>query len=356
MDFSLDDLQRDIAALAARILRAHCTPERLKVLEAEAHRLDTALWAQLADAGLTAVGLPEELGGTGLGFLETCLVLEEAGKAVAPVPLAGHACGLMALAAGGARERAAAIAAGGGWLAASSRRDAGNTLRFRDGRLQGTIGLVEYAEGSAALLLPARVDDGWRLVLVDPDAGGVGFEQQVSTALVPCARVTCNGTPAGVVGDAALPDWLHERLVVAGCALQTGVVDESLAISTRYVAEREQFGQKIGSFQSVNHRMADAFIDLMNLRLITQAAASLLDRQPLATLDVLAAQAWAADAGHRVLASCQHVHGGMGHDRDYVLWRYALAARHHELLHGGASASLAALGEAVAREPAAAVI
>ena len=83
-------------------------------------------------------------------------------------------------------------------------------------------------------------------------------------------------------------------------------------MSTRYVSEREQFGAKIGSFQSVSHRMADTWIDLMNLRLLGHSAAAMLDRQALATLEVLSAQAWSAEAGHRISASCQHVHGGMG--------------------------------------------
>jgi alkylation response protein AidB-like acyl-CoA dehydrogenase len=121
-----------------------------------------------------------------------------------------------------------------------------------------------------------------------------------------------------LLDDDGRVEWLNERLMVATCAVQTGVLEEMLAMTTRYVAGRERFGAPIGSFQSVSHRLADA--------------------------------------GHRVSASCQHVHGGIGHDRDYPLWRYAIRARHNELLHGGASQAQAALGAAIARAPAAAAL
>ena len=356
MDFSLDELQRELVDLARQVLRRGTTPERLAGIEASGERLDRTLWRELVEAGLGAVGLAESAGGPGLGFFETCLVLEEAGRCVAPVPIAAHACGLLALQEAGANDAIASVTADGGWLAASARHDTGNTLQLTAGGLRGTLSLIPHAAGSRALLVPARCDGEWRLVLLDTDAAGLRLEPQLSTSLEPCARLQADGVAARPIGTPALLPWLAERLSVAACALQAGVVAEALDMSTRYVAEREQFGVKIGSFQSVNHRLADCFIDLMNLRLLVQAAASRLDREARATLDVLAARNWSAEAGHRVLASCQHVHGGIGHDRSYGLWRYALAARHLELLHGGCSATIAALGAEIARDPAAAIL
>ncbi len=144
--------------------------------------------------------------------------------------------------------------------------------------------------------------------------------------------------------------------MVASVAAQVGVLEEAIAMTTRHVSQREQFGVKIGSFQSVSHRMADAWIDLMNLRLMARSTASTLDRDASATLDVLGTQLWCAEAGHRVMASCQHVHGGMGHDRSYPLWRYALLARQNEMAHAGHSACLAQLGAESARAPARALL
>ena len=356
MDFALDELQTDLVTLAERLLRRGTDTARLAELERGGTRQDSVLWQELHAAGLTAVGVPEALGGTGLGFFEHCLISEQAGKTVAPVPLAGHGAGLMALLHAGLGEHAAAIVAGGGWLAVSSRRDGGNTLREADGLLTGELGSITWASGATRWLVPARAEDGdWRLCLVIPQAPGVALDAQANTALEPSARLRLARTPCLPVGDAGLPEWLHHRLVVASAAVQVGVLEETITMTTRYVSEREQFGVKIASFQSVAHRLADAWIDLMNLRVLARSTASALDRGPLATLDVLSTQFWCAEAGHRVMASCQHVHGGMGHDRSYPLWRYALLARQNEMAHGGHSACLAELGAEIARAPATAV-
>lgn len=357
MDFALDELQTELATLAERILRRGASTARLAELESTGSRLDATLWQELGAAGLTAVGVPASLGGAELGFFENCLVLEQVGRCVAPVPLASHGAGLMALHRAGLGDRAATIVSGGGWLAATSRRDGGNMLAADRNLLHGDVAAVAYAQGADAWLLPARVADGsWGLFLVQSDAPGVTLEAQVNTAMEPAARLRFDGVPCVRVGDEGMPEWLHQRLVVASAAVQVGVLEEAIALTTRYVSEREQFGVKIGSFQSVSHRLSDAWIDLMNLRLLARSTASTLDRTSLATLDMLSTRFWCAEAGHRVMASCQHVHGGMGHDRDYPLWRYALLARQNEMAHAGHSACLAQLGAEIARAPALAAL
>src|SRR5208283_1024099 len=128
------------------------------------------------------------------------------------------------------------------------------------------------------------------------------------------------------------------------CALQLGDVYEAIRLTAAYVSEREVFSVKIGTFQAVSQRMADAYIDRMALQLMSRNAASVLARQEDATADVLAAKMLAGDVGHRVLASCQHVHGGIGHDRDYPLWRYAVAAKQNELAIASSGEATAMLG------------
>lgn len=355
MDFALNEIQQDLSQLAEKILREASTGERLQALEKSGQRLDAALWQQLIESGLTAVAIDEAHGGAGLGFFENCLVLQQMGKTVAAIPLPGHSVGALALQQAAAADALEALLSGSGWLATSVRTQ-GNALVASGDTLSGSVGTVPCAIGSQALLLPARRDGEWQLYLVATEQAGVTLQAQTSTGLEPQALVTLKGASARAIGDAGLLAALRERLVIATCAHQLGVLEETLEMTTRYVSEREQFGVKIGSFQAVSHRLADAWIDVMNLRLLTQSAAAMLDRQPLATLEVLSAQTWCADAGHRVLASCQHVHGGMGHDRDYPLWRYAVWARHNELAQGSASQATAALGAAIAREPAMAVL
>ena len=107
MDFSFTSDQQDLRELAAKILSDATTLERTKQVVAESDGFDRDLWAALADAGIVGISLPESVGGAGLGFLETCIVLEEVGRTAAPVPaLAVMALAGPALAEFGATDRA----------------------------------------------------------------------------------------------------------------------------------------------------------------------------------------------------------------------------------------------------------
>src|ERR1700722_16390052 len=87
MDFSLSEDQEAARELAATIMKDLSTPERLKVVEATESRFDEELWSKLAGAGLIGLSLPESAGGEGLGFLEACILAEQAGRSAAAIPL-----------------------------------------------------------------------------------------------------------------------------------------------------------------------------------------------------------------------------------------------------------------------------
>jgi alkylation response protein AidB-like acyl-CoA dehydrogenase len=123
-----------------------------------------------------------------------------------------------------------------------------------------------------------------------------------------------------------------------------------LSMTAAYTSQREQFGRPIATFQAVSHRAADAYIDVQNLRLATQQAASLLSAQLDATEAVTIAKIWACDVAHRVSQSAQHLHGGIGVDRDYPLFRFCLWAKQLELTLGGGNSYLTALGDAIAED------
>lgn len=355
MDFALNELQRELSELAGKILRDASSEQHLNDLETSGNRVDRQLWGQLRESGLTAIACAEEFGGAGLGFLDLCLVLEQVGKTVAAVPLMGHAIAALCLQQAGKGNELTAHLESASWLACSA-RTWGNSLQLVDGKMQGELAAIPYARDCEAMLVPVKVEGDWRVCLLPREQNQLMLSEQTATSLEPLAKLSASAAEVTVIGDASLLSWLRERLVVGACAMQTGVVDEAITMSKDYISEREQFGVKIGSFQSVSHRMADAWIDLANLRLITQSAAVMLEQQASAPLEVLSAQVWSAEAGHRVLASCQHVHGGMGHDRDYRLWRYAIWARNLELANGGAKQALGELGQVIANAPEAAFL
>jgi alkylation response protein AidB-like acyl-CoA dehydrogenase len=158
-----------------------------------------------------------------------------------------------------------------------------------------------------------------------------------------------------VADDARLPAdgvevvrWLHARALTALAALHVGVCDRALAITAAYTRERIQFGVPIGIFQAVQHREADAFIDLEAMRWTTWRAVLRLAEELPAEREARVAKFWAADAGPRIANAALHLHGGTGSDVDYPIHRYFLWSKALELALGGASAQLAALGADIA--------
>ena len=163
-----------------------------------------------------------------------------------------------------------------------------------------------------------------------------------------------------VDGDALLGDaqqgaeivaWTSDRLAAAVCATQTGVCEEALAITARYVSEREQFGSKLGTFQAVGQRVADAYIDTEAIRLTSLQATWRLSEGLEAHDELMTAKFWAAEGAQRVVHAAQHLHGGIGMDLDYPIHRYFRWAKVLELTLGGASPSLLRLGASLATQP-----
>jgi alkylation response protein AidB-like acyl-CoA dehydrogenase len=143
--------------------------------------------------------------------------------------------------------------------------------------------------------------------------------------------------------------WLHDRATVAVCATQVGVCERAIEITAGYARERVQFGVPIGSFQAVQHRMADCLIDLESMRWTAWRAISRLARGLPAEREAAVAKFWAAEGGSRIASASQHLHGGMGVDLDYPIHRYFLWSKSLELELGAATAQLVRLGGDLAR-------
>jgi alkylation response protein AidB-like acyl-CoA dehydrogenase len=221
--------------------------------------------------------------------------------------------------------------------------------------LTGTKVAVPFAAQSGRILMAARSDDGVAVVLVNPDAEGVSLKAMQVTTYEPQYEIVLDAVrvPASEIicphGGQGIMNWIAARTAVAICAHQLGATDHALRMAAAYTAQREQFDVPVATFQAVGHRMADCYIDVECLRLCTYQAVSLLDSEIDATTQVQIAKIWAGDTGHRVSYATQHVHGGMGIDRDYPLWRYCLWLRHNEMTLGGSSAHISALGARLAR-------
>jgi alkylation response protein AidB-like acyl-CoA dehydrogenase len=142
---------------------------------------------------------------------------------------------------------------------------------------------------------------------------------------------------------------LAQRAVVANCAICVGVAERALELTAAYTSERKQFERPLGTFQAVQQRAADAYIDVQAMRWTMWQAAWRISEGLDAEREVAIAKFWAAEGGQRVVSAAQHLHGGLGSDVDYPLFRYTLWAKDIELEFGAATPTLARMGEVLAR-------
>lgn len=357
VDFSFSEQEQAVADLSRQILGDLSTPERHKHLEADGLTHDDYVWGELCDAGLVGVSLPEECGGGGLGFLSTCLMLEEIGRTTTRVPFLTPVAA-MAVAEFDPDEDLLAEMATGSALVSPALvepgRDPGEPSATASASgerwaVSGTKEMVPFADQADCFLVPATTSHGVGLFLVHNKVPSVEVVPQEATSGLVEGKVVLVDAPADRLGSGAeAVDWLVQRCTAALSAVAVGVVTEALRLTAAYTSEREQFGRPIATFQAVGQRVGDAYIDTEAIRLTALQACWRLDQGLEASTEVAVAKYWAADGGQRVANAAQHLHGGMGVDRDYPLWRYYVWAKHLELSLGGSTAQLLRIGEALA--------
>src|SRR6266508_2449826 len=335
MDFTFTEEQDAVRNLAAQVFEGHAPAERVKEVERSEERVDRDLWRALADAGLLAIAIPEEHGGSGLGLVELCLVLEQQGRRVAPVPLWPNVVLTAALSETGVNDplqpQVTAAPDGDSW------------------RLDGHKPSVPAAHVADRVLVPASTrDGGLGVFLVDPAGPGVERTVAATTDRSKVAHLSFTGAAGEMLGEnrdgSRVTAWMLDRALVGLCAVQVGVAEGALHMAADYTSERQQFGRPLSTFQGVALKAADAYIDTEAIRVTLWQAAWRLTAGLDATREVMVAQWWAAEGGQHVVHITQHLHGGMGADIDYPVHRYFLWGKQIEDTLGGASAQLARLG------------
>lgn len=371
MDFSYSEDQQSLRELAARILDDRVTDQFRREFARSGKSHDEQLWNTLAEQGLLGIAIASEYGGSGLGLSELCLLLEEQGRTLAPVPLLPTlVLGALPIQQFGTPAQRNAllwrIASGELLLSAAIEETAGGdpmcptvmaTPDEQGWRLDGLKSCVPYGAQAQLLLVTARSDEqGPGVFLVDARADGVAIEAQATSSGEPQAQIELKNVligPEGMLGEAhegaAIIRWIVERGQLALAAQQVGLTAEALRRTAAYVAERVQFGRPTGSFQSVQHRLADSQIEVEALRSVYLRASWALENGIPASATVAAAKWWTARGGHRVTHTAQHLHGGMGSDIDYPIHAFFLHARRIGLALGGTTPMLAKIGTEIAR-------
>ncbi|MFH8693146.1 acyl-CoA dehydrogenase family protein [Streptomyces chartreusis] len=351
-DLLYSEEEEALRAAVRDLLTDHCdAPGVIARTESDTPH-DLAAWKALADGmGLAGLLVPEDRGGQGATHREAAVVLEELGRAVAPVPYltsavvateALLACdaegGLLAELASGRRIGALAVALnvvpGGAY----------KVVRHEDGALHGELTGIADAAVAGVLLVPA--DDGG-LYAVDADA--VTVTPQASLDLTrPVATVTLDGAPGRLLGDA---EPAVRRALRAGAGLlaseQLGLAEWTLTETVRYLKERKQFNRPVGGFQALKHRLAQLWLEVVNLRAAARNAADALSTGEDVDVAVAVAQAYAAPVAVHAAEEALQLHAGIGMTWEHPVHLYLKRAKADSIAYGTAGAHREALAETI---------
>lgn len=372
MDLGLNETQQMLRTSAREFLEAECPTSYVRDMELDERGYTPQFWNRLAALGWLGLVFPEEYGGSGLGFVELAILLEEMGRVLMPGPyFSSVVMAGMVIADSGSEEQKREYLSG-----------------IASGRLIMTLALTEPsgrwdAEGVQVTAEASR--NGYTLngvKLYVPNAGvsdhaiaaartGEG-ETDISLFVVPSGAdgltVTALQTLASdkqselilenvhVPGSALLGEFnggwgaLRKALAwgaVGKCAEMLGGAQQTLDMTVSYAKQRIQFGRSIGSFQAIQHHVADMAADVEGCRHITYQAAWALAEGLPAEREVAMAKAWVSDAYHRVCMTAHQCHGAIGFTKEHDLQLYSRRAKAGQLMFGDSEFHLEAVASAV---------
>jgi alkylation response protein AidB-like acyl-CoA dehydrogenase len=367
MDFGFNDEQELLRSTARKFLENECTSEFVRKRMAEPAGVTDEFWGKVAEQGWLGLVFPEAYGGSGLGFVDLTVLMEEMGRVVMPGPFVSTVLlgGLTILEAGSSAQKDAwlpKIAAGQAktalaWTEPSGRWDAGGVITSAKPAgggwvLSGTKLFVLDAHLADVLVVVARSAetkqpaDGISLMLVP--RGTPGLEVRLLPTMDQTRKlceVTLNDVRVGAdhllgsVGGGWSPlARVVERATVALCAEMCGGAQRVLDMTVDYAKIRVAFGRPIGSYQGVKHKAADMLVDVENAKSLTYYAAWAVDENvPEAALAASMAKACCSDAFRKVAAAGIQLHGGIGFTWEHDLHLYFKRAKSSEFTFGDAT-------------------
>src|SRR4030095_16248597 len=359
MDFSFTPDQTLLKNSARAFLDEHCKPAGVRLLWDDPRGESQATWKEMAQLGWLGLSLPEEHGGSGLGMVETALLLEELGRTAYPGPYWPTMLVADAIAEAGTDAQKKR------WLAAIATGEARATITLLDAdldwrpeaiatraektptgwQLAGVKRYVAWGHVANVLLIPARTPEGVSLFLVDPAASGLRWSPMMNmdpgTRL---ADLTLDRVPVRAEDALGAPGSAAPRLArlirrgaVGAAAEMLGAARRSLDMAVGYAKVREQFGQPIGSFQAIRHKCSEMLLETENSHSAVYYAAWAQDAEAEdAALAASVAKVYVGDASRKVCGEAIQVHGGIGFTWEYDLHMYFKRAKALEAQYGDA--------------------
>ena len=336
-------LQQSVADFVTRRM----TIARVRGLRGTVPEYDRAMWREIAALGWLGIAIPERYGGMGLGLSDAAIVAEGLSRTLAPEPFTSAAI----LAAGALAacdnetlkrdvlpsivngERVPALA----WQEVAGEIDADHIAAraapFEGGfRLSGTKRYVVGAAGADTFLVAARSQADVVLACVERDAPGLTLELEpladgrhfgqlrLDEVVVPRERVAA----CGDVAASALSRTIDHAIAIASAELY-GVMSRALEMSVDYMKTRVQFGRAIGSFQALQHRAVDLYIQQQLASAVLEQSLRELDREPTPTQRAIIAsrvKARCSEAAVRVTREAIQIHGAIGFTDEYEAGLY----------------------------------
>ncbi len=349
-DFSEELLQ--LRDEARRFLADRCSPAVPRRILDTPEPYAADLWKGIAEMGWQGAAIPDEYGGVGLGRLAVCVLAEELGRAVAPIPFSSSVyLATEALLLFGSEQQKQEwlprLAAGEtiGTFAMAERAGAANpnrlTASVSGGRLTGTKLTVPDGDVADFAIVAVNGGSGPWLYLVD--LAGPGVTRQTVTTIDPTrshARIEFAAAPADALPGSTGPETIRTLLDYAAVPMafeQVGCAQAALDMANAYAKERFAFGRPIGSFQAIKHRIADMYIQVELARSNAYYGAWAVNSgSPELPIAAAVARIAACDAGWFITKENIQVHGGMGFTWQMDCQLYYRRAKLLALTLGGA--------------------
>ncbi|MGI9062594.1 MAG: acyl-CoA dehydrogenase family protein [Pseudonocardiaceae bacterium] len=365
MNLLYGEVEDDLRAGVRKLLASRCDPAAVLARAETDEPYDLGVWRTLGtELGVVGLLVPEDLGGAGAGPRETAVVLEELGRAVAPVPFLGSAVLATSALLACEDEAVATLADGtctgtlGVPLTTPPAAPFPAGVHARRGALSGRVGSVVDLEVADLVVVPAHDGDGPALYVVELPGTGVTVEPVIPLDLTRrIADLVLDGAAGRRVAGGELAVAALRAALTAGAGLlaseQLGVAQWCLDTTVEYTKTRYQFGRPIGSFQAVKHRLADVWATVSTARAVARAAADALATDADDTALVVAvAGAYASDAAVLAAEECIQLHGGIGMTWEHPAHLYLARAKTSQLALGTPDRHRTALADLVDLPPA----
>lgn len=331
MNFDFSDEQKQLRDEARRFLSENCTTREVRAILEGKDKFDRQIWKGLADLGLLGIAIPEEFGGAGAGRLELCVIAEELGRALAPIPYSSTvylASELLMLAGSTVQKQRwlPKIAAGEAIGTLALVEDIGDPtpesikVIFRDGKISGTKAFVPDGEIADFAIVVARSGDGAGIGLYIIDMKEAGVLVRAIETVDPTrnyAEVEFDAVPADPLGASGegwpLLNRALDRAAVLTAFEQIGGADRALEMGRDYALDRMAFGRPIGSFQAIKHMLADMYVAATLARSNAYYGAWALSTDAPELAEAAANARVSATQAYQLCAKNNtQVHGGMG--------------------------------------------